>query len=144
MINDGGATYNSPGMQGLLNAIRGTGANNIVSPEGLGWGSDLSGVAQGYGLSDPAGNLMYQFHLYPAHWQTPADGDAKLQPVAGQYPIYLGEFGTPRDANDAGADVNGVPQPNAPTWTAEHARLAESASVQLDRLEHGPEYAPRR
>src|SRR5262249_23640556 len=27
-------------------------------------------------------------------------------------------FGTPRDANGDGADVNGVPQPDAPTWTA--------------------------
>jgi hypothetical protein len=40
-----------------------------------------------------------------------------MQPLTAQYPIDLGEFGTPRDANGAGADVNGEPQPNAPTWT---------------------------
>jgi hypothetical protein len=117
-INDNGTTYNSPGMQELLSSIRSTGATNLVAAEGLGWSSDASGVAQGYALNDSAGNLMYQFHFYPAEWQSAADGDALLQPVAAQYPVYIGEFGTPRDANGDGADVNGVPQPDAPTWTA--------------------------
>src|SRR5437588_71718 len=59
------ATYHSPGMQGLLDTIRAAGANNIVAPEGLNWGSNLTGVVTGHTLSDPAGNLMYQSHLYP-------------------------------------------------------------------------------
>ncbi|MHC5544879.1 cellulase family glycosylhydrolase, partial [Singulisphaera rosea] len=113
-INDGPG-YNSPGMQGLLDAIRGTGANNIVSPEGKQWAHDLSGISQGYGLTDPAGNLMYQLHLYPNEWQKAADGDQALLPVAGKYPVYIGEFGTLGDASDPG--TVGVAQPSPAVWT---------------------------
>src|SRR3954452_13309856 len=60
---------------------------------------------------------MYSLHLYQAEWQSAADGDADLQPLGGQDPVYIGEFGTPRDANDPAAGVNGVPQPNASGWT---------------------------
>ena len=65
-ITEGNVTYSSPGMQGLINTIRGTGAQNIVAPEGLDWGSDLTGVTtDGDALSDSTGNLIYQSHLYP-------------------------------------------------------------------------------
>jgi hypothetical protein len=104
-IDENGVQYDSPGMQGLLDAIRGTGANNIVAPEGLGYGSDLSGITgiNNYALDDPAGNLMYQIHLYPAADQG-GDGvpsvavrDARVQAVAAKYPIYVGEWGTYSD-----------------------------------------------
>jgi hypothetical protein len=108
-------TYNSPGMQALLNTIRAAGANNVVALEGLGYSSDLSGV--GAGLIDPTGNQMYQLHLYPAQWQSAADGDARARPVVDSFPIYVGEFGTPRDANDDAANYNGVPQQGALQWT---------------------------
>ena len=80
-------TYHTPGMQGLINTIRATGATNIIAPEGLNWGSDLSGVLTGYALTDPTGNLMYQAHLYPG--QDPTSAIA----VSGQHPIYVGEWG---------------------------------------------------
>jgi hypothetical protein len=110
-------TYHSPGMKGLLDTVRAAGASNVVVAEGLGYSSDLSGIGAGYALSDPTGNLMYSLHLYPAQWQSAADGDALVPPLVRQYPIYVGEFGTPRDANDAAANVNGVPSPDAATWT---------------------------
>jgi hypothetical protein len=110
--------YNSFGMQGLLDTIRHAGANNIVAAEGLGYSSDLSGVGAGYALSDSSGNLMYQLHLYPAQWQSAADGDARAQPVAGLlYPVYVGEFGTPSGPDDSAAAVNGVPRQGATQWT---------------------------
>src|SRR5260221_449477 len=40
--------YHSPGMQGLVNTIRAAGANNVIAPEGLNWGSNLSGVLTGH------------------------------------------------------------------------------------------------
>ncbi len=141
VINDNGTTYTSPGLQGLLQSIRDTGANNLVAAEGLGYGSDLSGVAQGYGLVDPAGNLMYQFHFYPAEWQSAADGDAQVQPVA-QYPVYIGEFGTPRDANDPAADVNGVPQPDAPTWTQNMLAWVNQHQYSWSAWSFGPDTPP--
>jgi hypothetical protein len=123
-INDNGTWYDSPGMQGLLDAIRATGATNIVAPEGLGYGSDLSGVNEGYALNDPTGNLMYQFHLYPAedfgNDGTPsvAVRDARVQAVAGQYPIYIGEWGTyADDSNNPDKQNTGAGWPDAATWS---------------------------
>jgi hypothetical protein len=110
-------TYHSPGMKGLLDTVRAAGASNVVVAEGLGYSSDLSGIAAGYALKDPINNVMYSLHLYPAQWQSAADGDALVPPLVRQYPIYVGEFGTPRDANDPAANVNGVPSPDAATWT---------------------------
>jgi hypothetical protein len=88
-VNDGHTigTYHSPGMQGLINTIRATGATNIVAPEGLNWGSDLTGVTTGHALSDPTGNLMYQAHLYPDKDRSSAVA------VAANHPIYVGEWG---------------------------------------------------
>jgi hypothetical protein len=85
-------TYHSPGMQGLIDTIRGTGANNIVVPEGLDFGSDLTGVLTGHALSDPAGKLMYQSHLYYDKLANPAILNSVLT-VGQQYPIYIGEWG---------------------------------------------------
>ncbi len=123
-ITENGTTYDSPGMQGLLDTIRGTGANNIVSPEGLGYGSDLSGVEQGFALNDPAGSLMYQFHIYPAEDSIPAgppsvaNRDALVQTVAGQYPIYIGEWGTYSDQDNNPDKANiGAGWPDAAGWS---------------------------
>ncbi|MGE5483065.1 MAG: cellulase family glycosylhydrolase [Bacteroidota bacterium] len=40
--------YDSPGMQGLLNAVRVKGATSAVFAAGLDWGYDHSGIARGY------------------------------------------------------------------------------------------------
>jgi hypothetical protein len=123
-ITEDGTTYDSPGMQGLLDTIRGTGANNIVAPEGLGYGSDLSGIDQGFALNDPAQSLMYQFHLYPAEDSIPAgppsvaNRDALVQTVAGQYPIYIGEWGTYSDTDNNPDKANiGAGWPDAASWS---------------------------
>lgn len=86
-------TYHSPGMQGLVNTIRATGANNIVAPEGLNWGADLSGVVNGHAISDPTGNLMYEAHLYYGNLQLPWVADA-VENVGKSHPIYVGEWGS--------------------------------------------------
>ncbi len=100
--------YHSPGMQGLIDTIRATGANNIVTPEGLNWGSNLTGVLTGYALSDPAGNLMYQSHLYPN--KLADDGVASsVEAVARDYPIYVGEWGS---GGTPGWDNPGAAQSN--------------------------------
>ena len=95
-INENGefnGSYHSPGMQGLLDTIRASGANNIVAPEGLNWGSNLTGVLTGHALSDPAGNLMYQSHLYPNKLADNQVASSVLG-VAQNYPIYIGEWGS--------------------------------------------------
>ncbi len=82
--------FESVGMQALVDAIRSTGAKNIVIAGGLGWAGDLSGVAKGYTLSDPNGNgVMYSWHQYNWHkgW------DKTVLPAAEKYPIFVGEVG---------------------------------------------------
>ncbi len=82
-----------PGMQGLLNAVRATGANNIVLAGGLDWGYKLLDLLPAYALTDTAsGNgVVYDSHVYP--WKTYIHKD--VGNPAQQYPVLLGEFGHP-------------------------------------------------
>jgi hypothetical protein len=80
----------SIGMQQLINVVRKTGARNIVSAGGLDWGYDLTGVLNGFALTDKDGNgVMYESHIYPwkRAWQK------MFLDVAAQYPILIGEVG---------------------------------------------------
>jgi hypothetical protein len=81
--------FESVGMQGLVDAVRSTGAKNIIIAGGLFWCNDLSGIIKGYALDDKGGNgIMYSWHTYNWHpnW-------ARTLPVAEKYPIFLGEVG---------------------------------------------------
>lgn len=82
--------FESVGMQALIDAVRSTGAKNIVIAGGLFWAGDASGVLKGYALEDKTGNgIMYAWHQY--HWHK---GWAKtILPVAEKYPIFVGEVG---------------------------------------------------
>lgn len=82
--------FESVGMQALIDAVRSTGAKNIVIAGGLGWAGDLSGVVNGYELKDDTGNgIMYSWHQYNWH-----KGWAKtVLPVAAIHPILVGEVG---------------------------------------------------
>jgi len=83
-------TFQSPGMQGLVEAVRSTGANNIIVASGVSYAYDLSGVLEGYALEEKGGNgIVYATHFYNWHkgW------DKKFLPVAEKYPILVGEFG---------------------------------------------------
>jgi hypothetical protein len=82
-----------PGMQGLLERVRATGANNIVLAGGLDWGYKLLNLLPAYALVDTAsGNgVVYDSHVYP--WKTYIHKD--VGNPAQQYPVLLGEFGHP-------------------------------------------------
>jgi len=81
----------SIGMQALVEVIRKTGARNVLSAGGLDWAYDLSGILQGYALTDTkAGNgIMYETHVYPwkSGWQK------SFLDAAEKYPILVGEVG---------------------------------------------------
>ncbi|MBI1309687.1 cellulase family glycosylhydrolase [bacterium] len=82
--------FESIGMQGLVDAVRSTGAKNIVIAGGVFWCNDLSGIVQGYALDDRSGNgIMYSWHTY--HWHT--GWEEKVLPTAAKHPIFLGEVG---------------------------------------------------
>ncbi|QDV66387.1 Endoglucanase A precursor [Rosistilla carotiformis] len=82
--------FESIGMQAMVDAVRSTGAKNIVIAGGIFWCNDLSGITQGYALQDPTGNgIMYSWHTY--NWHT--DWEAKVLATAAKHPILLGEVG---------------------------------------------------
>lgn len=82
--------FESVGMQGLVNAVRSTGAKNIIIAGGVFWCNDLTGVVNGYALEDKTGNgIMYSWHTYNWH----KDWAKKVLPAAEKYPIFLGEVG---------------------------------------------------
>ncbi|MEO8497483.1 MAG: cellulase family glycosylhydrolase [Planctomycetota bacterium] len=82
--------FESIGMQGLVDAVRSTGAKNIIIAGGVFWCNDLSGITRGYALEDTTGNgVMYSWHTY--NWHT--GWEEKVLATAAKHPIFLGEVG---------------------------------------------------
>lgn len=87
-------TYHSPGMQSLLDTVRAVGAKNLAVVGGLDWAYDLTGVMNGYALSDSDGaGIIYSSHIYP--WKR--DWEGKVAIAAKKYPVILGEVGCQPD-----------------------------------------------
>ncbi len=89
--------YDSVGMQKLFDAVRATGAQNLVTIAGLDWGYDLSGVLQSYAITGT--NYVYETHPYP----NKKDWDKCFGEVSRHYPVYLGEWGF-GDRNSGGTN----------------------------------------
>ena len=82
--------FESIGMQKLVDAVRSTGAKNIIVAGGIFWCNDLSGITRGYALNDSTGNgIMYSWHTY--NWHT--NWQEKVLATAAEHPIFLGEVG---------------------------------------------------
>ena len=76
-------TYKAVGMQTLLEAVRSTGAKNVVIVGGLDWAYDFSGILKGRQLSDPDGNgVLYDNHAYPFKGDTVERWIAKMETAA--------------------------------------------------------------
>ncbi|HET6230534.1 MAG TPA: cellulase family glycosylhydrolase [Longimicrobiaceae bacterium] len=90
-VQDTSGSYQGVGYQQLYDAIRGTGAENIVIANGLNWGYDLSGVKShmltGY-------NIVYGTHVYDWPEKQPGAWDAGFGYLAATAPVMIGEFGT--------------------------------------------------
>ena len=85
-----GSLTSRPGMQAMLDAVRSTGAMNVVLVGGLDYAYQLDGILNGYGLSDPSGyGIIYASHVYPwkKGWQK------YFLDAAAKHPILLGEVG---------------------------------------------------
>jgi aryl-phospho-beta-D-glucosidase BglC (GH1 family) len=95
--------WTSAGMQALVNAVRATGATNVVMSAGVSWAQDNSQWVQ-FAPTDPLKQLALSWHAYPMYgaafgspgYTNPgfAQGYAWAQAVldAG-YPIIIGETG---------------------------------------------------
>ena len=93
-------TYKAVGMQTLLDAVRGTGAKNVVVVGGLDWAYDFSGILQGRQLSDPEGDgVLYDNHAYPTKGDTVDRWIAKMETAAKTLPVIVGEFGAEARGN---------------------------------------------
>jgi endoglucanase len=91
---NGGGQYQTAGMGELVDAIRSTGAPNIIALSGIVWGEVLDRWLE-YRPADPLDNLVASFHGY-AYNQICRDAqcyDTVLARVASQVPLYAGEVG---------------------------------------------------
>jgi hypothetical protein len=81
-------------MQPIVNAIRNTGANNIILVPALSYESDITGWAS-YPIS--GSNIGYSAHLYPGWWNVTADNPTPYltgywKPCADKYPVVITEM----------------------------------------------------
>ncbi len=95
-----GFSYEAAGMQQLLDAVRDTGATNVVMVAGPQYAGDLDKWLQ-YAPADPLGQLAASIHIY---WKNPSNPDYSpcyssscwsevLAPLSSQVPIVVGELG---------------------------------------------------
>ncbi len=99
--------YQTPGMQAMLDAVRSTGAENVIICGGLDWAYDLSGFLKGYQLKDPLGNgVIYACHAYNNKGETIDKWLSHLDAALPHIPVIMSEFG----GQNRGTTVN---QPNA-------------------------------
>ncbi len=128
--------FQSPGMQRLVEAVRETGARNIVIAGGLDWAYDLSGIANGFALTESGGNgIVYSTHIYP--WKR--DWAGKVLLVADKHPIFVGEVG---------ADIKKMTfipaeaQEDAATWVPEMLGLIQKHKLHWTGFSFHPKASP--
>jgi hypothetical protein len=83
-------TYQSVGMQALVDAVRSTGAANLVLIGGMNWGYDLSQIAT-YPITGT--NVVYDTHPYPYTEKQPANWDASFGNISNTYAVISAESG---------------------------------------------------
>ncbi|MEU1605264.1 cellulase family glycosylhydrolase [Micromonospora matsumotoense] len=96
-LRDGGTCaglpYEVAGMQDLVDAVRATGATNLLMISGLEWTNDLREWLT-YKPNDPLRNIAASWHAYSFNaCATESCWDSQIAPLAQQVPIVIGEFG---------------------------------------------------
>jgi endoglucanase len=94
---NGGAScsvgYAALGMQGALNAVRGSGAGNVVSVSGIDWANNLTEFLANR-PSDPSGQLVAEQHIYDFNvCGSVSCLQSEVAPVALVLPVIWGEYG---------------------------------------------------
>jgi hypothetical protein len=86
--------YQCAGLQTMLDAVRDTGAKNVVIAGGIDWAYDFAGILEGRQLSDPKGNgVIYASHCYDNKGDSVDAWIAKLEKAAARLPVIVSEFG---------------------------------------------------
>jgi hypothetical protein len=88
-----GISYPVAGMQTLVNAVRGAGANNVIMLGGIEYANDLTQWLT-YEPADPDGNLVASWHSYNFNTcSTQSCWTSQVAPVAAKVPVIAGEIG---------------------------------------------------
>lgn len=88
-----GIGYQVAGMQTLVNAVRSTGAANVLMLGGLTWSNDLTQWLT-HEPSDPDHNLVASWHSYNFNaCSTQSCWTSQIAPVAASVPVIAGEIG---------------------------------------------------
>lgn len=88
-----GIAYPVSGMQSMVNAVRSTGATNVLMLGGLAYSNDLSQWLT-YKPTDPTGNLAASWHVYNFNsCSSSSCWNSTIAPVAAQVPLVTGEMG---------------------------------------------------
>jgi len=96
-LRDGGTCtglpYEAAGMQDLVDAVRDTGATNLLMVGGLEWANDMREWLA-YAPKDPLGNVAASWHAYSFNaCASVSCWDTQVAPLAEKVPVVLGEFG---------------------------------------------------
>jgi endoglucanase len=88
-----GIGYPVAGMQSLVNAVRGTGARNVILLSGLAYSNDLTGWLA-HEPADPDHELAASWHSYSFNrCSNVSCWVSEVAPVAAQVPLVAGEIG---------------------------------------------------
>jgi endoglucanase len=88
-----GISYPVAGMQQMVNAVRSTGATNVLMLGGEQWSNDLTGWLQ-YKPTDPDNNLAVSWHSYSFNaCSNQSCWNSQIAPVIAQVPLIAGEIG---------------------------------------------------
>jgi hypothetical protein len=137
--NHAGVPFAAAGMQQLYDAVRGTGAKNLVFLSGNHWGNEFPSTAPLAGY-----NVVYAVHAYtcpgllPPGCGNPApyDPSSILEPwvaVSTKVPVMITEFGWP-DRNDGRYIANVIRFADAHGWGWTAFAWDGSTSGQFDML----------
>ena len=88
-----GIPYSVAGMQQLVNAVRSTGATNVIALGGLAYSNDLTSWLT-YEPGDPDRNLIAAWHSYDSNaCDLLSCWTSEIAPVAAAVPLVAGEIG---------------------------------------------------
>ncbi|MFC8679417.1 cellulase family glycosylhydrolase [Streptomyces griseorubiginosus] len=88
-----GLPYETAGMQNLVDAVRATGATNLLMLGGLEWANDMREWLT-HMPNDPLNNIAASWHAYSFNaCATASCWDSQVAPLAEHVPVVIGEFG---------------------------------------------------
>jgi hypothetical protein len=92
------AANETVGMQALVDAVRASGASNVIMLGGIQFANTLWSSASrnwlAYRPTDPLENIVASAHVYPGNWCVDvACYEREIVPVATQVPVVVAEFG---------------------------------------------------